>query len=211
MVSYFEPPLQVVTALVRLDPRSQKNLAGRIGLDAANFSAALAGRKPFPPERLGKLLGELGVANGVHADRARVLTWQIGLRLDDLRVATGYLFPHGASYGGVWRVGAGPYDLSRVLDLPLIAITDNETRAIVVSRNTFYGTPEPVNEATVPALRKRLGIPAGTKGAVTMMSIPGEKMKRWARGEVTADEFDAVVNASRQDRVTPTKRSGPRR
>lgn len=211
MVSYTEPPLQVVAALVGLDPRSQKQLAARIDMDPANLSAALAGRKTFPSERLRKLLAQLGITNGVYADQGKVLRWRIGLRLDDLRAATNYLFPQGAAFGGVWRHGGGPYDLSRLPDQPLIAITDGTTRVVVVSKTNFFGTPEPVNQTTVPALREHLGIPAGTKGKVNMMSIAGEGMKRWARGEVTVDEFDAVVNASRPDSAAPTKRNSPRR
>ena len=194
-------PFPVVRALVAMATRSQRDLSALIGMNPGNFSRALKGDRAIPAPQLKMLLGALGLNGEGHLSADRVHLWDVGAHVEALRTAAAYLFPCGADFCGVWREGRAPIDLRRIADLPLIAITDDESRVIVRSRG--YGLleePEPIDTSTIPALRNRLTAPDPNS---RMLQVPTERFRAWEAGTVTPREFDDVLA---QARVPPRRR-----
>ena len=192
-------PFPVVRALVAMSTRKQKDLAAAISMDPGNFSAAMKGTKAIPEHQLPTLLKVLGLDAEDRLPAGRVQLWELGAHVEPLRTATDYLFPGGAVVAGVWRAGKEDIDLRRILDLPLMAISDGRSRVIVRSRG--YGLladPEPVTPETVPALRKRLTSKNADK---RMLAIPTSRFRAWEEGEVTVQEFDKVLSLGHVQQV----------
>lgn len=183
-------PYSVVRALVEMSTQKQKDIAGTIGMDPGNFSAAMKGSKAISDRQMLALVKVLHLDADGQLHTGRVHLWELGAHVQPLRTATDFLFPGGAFVAGVWREGKGDIDLRRILDLPLMAITDGKTRVVVRSRG--YGhlaDPEPVTPETVPSLRRLTSKSAGER----MLAIPTMRFRAWEKGEVTPKEFDQVL------------------
>jgi len=187
-------PNQVLAALIALYPGSRGELAKELGMSGSNLSAALSGARPFPAERVPRLLAVMGVDAAGALDTTRVHLWKLGRSVGDLRAATSYFFRNGAEFGGVWREGRAPIDFARIADLPLIAISDGRCRVLVRSEVGMFGSPEPVNPETVPALSRRRGR-STRPGGPQMLAVPGAAFSRWERGEISVAEFDRVFDS----------------
>lgn len=197
-------PAGVIQALVVMSPRTQRNLAQKIGMDPGNFSTALKGVRPIPDAPLQRLLAELGIDDRGMLRPDRVHLWHLGARVEPLRVAAEYLFPEGGNYAGLWRAGGGRLDIRRFQDSALVAITDGEARVVLRSVGIgMYLDPDPVNSTTVPALRHRL-LPRG--GETRMLSIPTGRFREWELGRITPDEFDAVLQTARAEPAVKVRR-----
>lgn len=184
-------PFPVVQALVDLSTQKKKDLAAAIGMDAGNFSAAMKGSKAIQDRQMLALLKVLNLDGNGGLRAGVVHLWELGAHVQPLRTVTDFLFPRGAFVAGVWREGKGDIDLRRLLDLPLMAITDGAARVIVRSRG--YGhlaDPEPVTPETVPALKRLTSTSANKR----MLAIPTTRFRAWEKGEVTSVEFDRVLS-----------------
>jgi len=186
--------IEVLDALMTMSTKTRKALAEGVGLKAQNIANAFRGDRTLPKAKLAELLVELGLTQQGSLREDMVHLWKLGLKVDPLRVAVTALFPRGASYAGLWREGANPFDLHRTFDQPLIGITDGHRRVLV--RTEGYGllsNPEPVNSATIPNLRNRL---VHAKTGHPMLEIPSKRFRFWERGEIETAEFDALLSAT---------------
>lgn len=190
--------LRFVAALAALQNYSGAEVARRIDMEPSNFSASMSGKRKFPADKWERLCGFLQLTeSGLRTDVVHF--WRVPNSVSNLSIVAETAFPHGANYGGVWREGAGPFDLARVLDVPLVVLTDGRTRAVIRSDVGLFATPDPINPSSVPSLRARLGQPTGY-GRTLMISIPGKQFKRWEAGDIPVAEFDRAVGVAKGDR-----------
>lgn len=191
--------LELLRALIKLSGRSARQHAMECGVTYTNFSAALRGKRSFPEAKWPILLLQLGIP-GMALDTDKVHCWKIGADLESLKVATAHLFPAGAFLEGVWREGGGAWDMRRVMDSAIFAISDGKCRILL--KRTGVGfllhlNPEPVTPDTIPQLHWR----TGHADIQTLISLPGENYGKWELGQITVEEFDT---AWQSQKIAPT-------
>lgn len=184
------PNLELIRALLDLSVRTQGDVARSAGIQPSNLSALLRGKPSLSTERIASLLAELGLDSDGRLQKHRVHLWKIGARVAPLRAATSSLFPSGVDYAALKRQPSQAVDVSRALDLPLIALTDGEARVIVRSQGLgLYLKVEPVGPKSVPALRRRIeGDPHQQ-----LVFVPAERFRAWEQAKISPKEFDSVL------------------
>lgn len=184
------PHLELVRSMISLSGKSARQHSIDCGVVYTNFSAALRGNRSFPEDKWPVLLAQLGIPN-LQLDAERVAFWQVGADLAPLKLAMKSFFPHGAKFEGVWRAGGGVWDMRRVMDNVLFAITDSKYRVILKRGGAGFMVhlnPDPVTPETVPQLSWRTGKPS----VESMISIQDDQYEKWTLGDITPSEFDAA-------------------
>ena len=186
--------LELARALISLTGRSSRSIAFECDVVYTNFSAALRGTRSFPQAKWPKLMSILGLENN-RLDPNKVHFWQVGVDIKPLQIVIREFFPAGISIAGVWREGGGVWDLKRVMDNAIFALTDNEHRVLVKRAGVgfmLHHNPLYISPVTIPELIWKID----KTGADSMLSISKAEYANWDKGNVSIDAFDEVWQQS---------------
>ncbi len=193
-MKYTNEHLALVRALLHLSGKTSRQVAIECGVVYTNFSSAIRGVRSFPEVKWPLLMSILGM-EGNQLNTNKVHFWQVGADIDSLQVAIAQLFPHGVNIEGVWRSGGGIWDMKRVMDNVLFALTDGVHRVLVKRSGVgfmLHHNPLPISPETIPQLTWRTSQPS----ANSMLAISNHDYANWDQGEISIEAFDVVWQQS---------------
>lgn len=193
-MKYTNEHLTLVRALLHLSGKTSRQVAIESGVVYTNFSSAIRGVRSFPEVKWPVLMSILGM-EGNQLNTNKVHFWQVGADIDSLQVAIAQLFPHGVNIEGLWRSGGGIWDMKRVMDNVLFALTDGVHRVLVKRSGVgfmLHHNPLAISPNTIPQLTWRTSQPS----ANSMLAISNNDYDNWDKGKISIEAFDAVWNAS---------------
>ena len=199
-MKYSNEHLALARALLHLSGKTSRQVATETGVAFTNFSAALRGVRSFPQDKWPLLMQILGMdANQLQKDKVHF--WQVGAEIEQLQVAIGLLFPHGIKIEGVCRAGGGIWDMRRVMDDVLFALTDGIHRVLVKRSGVGFMlrmNPLPISPVTIPQLQLR----TGESTQDSMLKVAVEEYSNWDQGNLSIETFDAVWQQSQVREIT---------